>query len=420
MSRSSKSLTTSTSVDYGAWSRDDLIKRIRKLEGRESHKGDLRTSNTTTKRKLFDPSKFNTRFIALKFAYMGWNFNGLSFQYEPTPLPTVEEVILKALEKAKLVTGSDPTLCNLSRCGRTDKGVSALSQVISLNVRSNLSDLEQANRLNDDRELPYIAILNALLPPDIRITGVCLRPPQGFDARFSCLYRHYKYIFVGEGLDINAMAQAAGYFEGEHDFRNFCKIDGSKQITNYRRVIHSSKILPLKDGLFAFDLQGSAFLWHQVRCMVAILFLVGQKHEKPCIVHDLMDIEKYPSRPLYDMAHDIPLVLYDCVFPEMEWLSQASHFGTQQERKAEKEFKKFKGFVQSYQVKSQLVAMMGEAFITRDGPESQEFTNLGDGVGRAFKTYTPINQRPLGESAEQHNAKFLEKKKRKILNSTVT
>ena len=32
------------------------------------------------------------RFVAFKFAYLGWNYNGLALQLEPTPLPTVEEV----------------------------------------------------------------------------------------------------------------------------------------------------------------------------------------------------------------------------------------------------------------------------------------------------------------------------------------
>lgn len=33
--------------------------------------------------------------------------------------------------------------------------------------------------------------------------------------------------------------------------------------------------------LWKIILKGSAFLWHQVRCMVAILFMVGQGIESP-------------------------------------------------------------------------------------------------------------------------------------------
>lgn len=36
-----------------------------------------------------------------------------------------------------------------------------------------------------------------------------------------------------------------------------------------------------ENQLWAIKIKGSAFLWHQVRCMVAVLFLIGQGHESP-------------------------------------------------------------------------------------------------------------------------------------------
>jgi tRNA pseudouridine38/39 synthase len=66
---------------------------------------------------------------------------------------------------------------------------------------------------------------------------------------------------------------------------------------------------------YAFVLHGSAFLWHQVRSIVAILFLVGQRLESPDIVPQLLDIAANPTRPKYEMASDAPLVLWDCIFP---------------------------------------------------------------------------------------------------------
>jgi len=311
--------------------------------------------------------------------------------------------------------------CEYSKCGRTDKGVSAFGQVIGLRVRSNrplpkrrehhleegadettgfhntlprdggleiaspplkrefneqigytqselsVNDENYEESLNFDPiadELPYAALLNRLLPPDIRILAWCPSPPLGFSARFSCKERQYKYFFtqpafapppedpsipntnrntsLKEGwLDITAMRDAASYFVGLHDFRNFCKIDGSKQIENFERHMFFADILEVEDTtealgfvnqkeflpagveakeagfpkVYSFTLHGSAFLWHQVRCMVAILFLVGQGLEKPTIVKELLDIEKNPSRPAYEMASDTPLVLWNCVFP---------------------------------------------------------------------------------------------------------
>lgn len=75
--------------------------------------------------------------------------------------------------------------------------------------------------------------------------------------------------------------------------------------------------------------------------MMAVLFLIGQKLEKPQIIDELMDIDKYPNRPIYEMANDVPLVLYDCVFPEMEWLTPMDF---NNRNKLFRSFAGFKGF----------------------------------------------------------------------------
>lgn len=107
-----------------------------------------RKPKTTRANREFDPSKYSTRLIALKFAYLGQRYNGL--EYHPnndTPLPTVEEKLWQVLNKARLVFPTpNPTLgsdqpnwegCEYSKCGRTDRGVSAFGQVIGIRVRSN-------------------------------------------------------------------------------------------------------------------------------------------------------------------------------------------------------------------------------------------------------------------------------------------
>ena len=56
----------------------------------------------------------------------------------------------------------------------------------------------------------------------------CLCPPP----RFSAQYRQYKYFIFQRhsiaggtaSLDIERMREAARHFVGEHDFRNFCKV----------------------------------------------------------------------------------------------------------------------------------------------------------------------------------------------------
>lgn len=80
------------------------------------------------------------------------------------------------------------------------------------------------------------------------------------------------------------------------------------------------------DELWAITIKGSAFLWHQVRCMVAVLFLIGQGLETPCIVDSLLDITKTPRKPQYKMASEIPLILRSCLFDEVNFMcsSEAS------------------------------------------------------------------------------------------------
>jgi tRNA pseudouridine38/39 synthase len=403
------------------------------------------------KKKEFDPGKYSTRLIALKFAYLGQRYNGFEHHRgNKTPLPTIEEELWKAMVKTRLISPTTPAPseegdakvnkgrqtngefsrqgkgevkkwdeegvevnwegCEYSKCGRTDRGVSAFGQVIGVRVRSNRPrGISRATRFDDaveafpdedaeadlvaeeeeepdygeeeessddlKDELPYIQLLNRVLPPDIRIYAWCPDLPPNFSARFSCKERRYKYFFTNpcfapvpgdsalytpigssstsssnptstsqqgenkmrEGwLDISAMQEGCKSLIGLHDFRNMCKIDASKQLTNFkRRIFHASidTVSPLsipsflshpalqspnpqdQPQLYSFTLHGSAFLWHQVRSIIALLFLIGQRLETPSLIPSLLDISTNPTRPKYEMASDAPLVLWDCIFP---------------------------------------------------------------------------------------------------------
>lgn len=93
-------------------------------------------SGVSRKQKSFDFTRYHKRHIAIKMAYLGWDFHGFASQ-ESTE-NTIESHFFAALSKACLIENRAD--CNYSRCGRTDKGVSAFSQVVSLDVRSNLTE----------------------------------------------------------------------------------------------------------------------------------------------------------------------------------------------------------------------------------------------------------------------------------------
>ena len=115
---------------------------------------------------------------------------------------------------------------------------------------------------------------------------------------------------------------------GEHDFPNFYKMDLAN-LTHFMRRITSFSVETAPSGgsdtqMPPFDMcylriEGTAFLWHQVRCMAAVLFMVGNRLEKPSIVADLLNIEKFPRKPQYPMASDQPLVLAECRFKHLQF-----------------------------------------------------------------------------------------------------
>ncbi|KAL4077589.1 pseudouridine synthase [Scleroderma citrinum] len=325
--------------NYDAWSKQDLIARINDIEQRLKRVSSNRKPiPSPTGGRPFHFEHHPRRKIAVKFCYSGWEYNGLAFQDDPTPLPTVEEVLFRAFAKARLVdphAGLDG--CGWERCGRTDVGVSAAGQVVSLWVRSVYPASPPP-----ERELHYVSILNRILPPTIRVLAWSPVSPT-FSARFNCRQRHYKYFFTSHGLDIPLMQQAADYLVGEHDFRNLSKLDPAKQITDFRRRILSAQINVVtpslddrasdNDQLYVLDLVGNAFLYHQVRHIMAILFMVGTGLEPPSIIPTLTNVDGSESartglnlpivdrKPEYQMADALPLMLWDCAFnnADVKW-----------------------------------------------------------------------------------------------------
>lgn len=391
------------SSTYDSWTREKLIARLSQIDHIRSTPKQ-RPPSPKLRHKTFHFATHSKRKIALKFCYSGWEYGGLAFQNMKTALPTVEGVLFEALVKARLIDPEEGFEgCGWEKCGRTDRGVSAAGQVISLWIRSALESgpgdenagLEDAKDIapnpnrgassslkaeetsysipglefgfeEDDLDAPqsnssisipppshkaktehdYLSILNRLLPPTIRI--LAWSPVStNFSARFSCTYRHYKYFFSsdtipGPGLDIERMRAAASRLVGEHDFRNMCKLDPGKQITMFRRNVMHAAIDPISisddgQGMYVFNLIGSAFLYHQVRHIMAILFMVGSGLEEPSVVSALMNVEPgletgadttgvapldvIDRKPEYQMADALPLVLWDCGYPDsdLDW-----------------------------------------------------------------------------------------------------
>ncbi|KER21991.1 hypothetical protein T265_09821 [Opisthorchis viverrini] len=327
-------------------SHEDLLDRAVRLQRQnfdlENKLTKLTENESPGQKKLrsFDHQKYKKRRVAFQFAYLGWNYSGLAIQSSEV---TVMQRLMDAFEKARLI--EDRISCDFTVCGRTDKGVSALGQVVSLVVRSALvSGLgiidDSGAAINErpsipDVELDYVFLLNKLLPQDIRILAWS---PVGadFSARFTCCQRSYTYFIPYSGLDITMMAEAAKRLEGTHDFRNFCSINLEHELPVFVRRI-DSVLVRLEDTSALCDpttmceisITGSGFLYHQVRCIVALLVTIGRGYESPSLIDDLLDIEKTPAKPQYQMAADYPLILMTAEYPpgSLSWeTSEAARF----------------------------------------------------------------------------------------------
>jgi len=354
-------------------------------------------------RREFDWSKATFGHFVIKIAYVGTKYFGLAWQ-DPSACPncpTVESKLFEALIKTCLIR--DRTSCSYSRCGRTDKGVHAAGNYIALQLR----EKPRKEGASGDDDYDYAAMLNGVLSSDIRMLACCRAPP-GFDARFSCKYRAYQYYFPLCGENLDRMREAAQSFVGAHDFRNFCKMD-IEAVTNYRREVLSVSVREKPGGVGEFSVTGLAFLWHQVRNMVAVLLLVGAGHEEPGIVRELLDIEKHPRKPIFEPADESGLVLRDCGFLDIPFAPgvPAPLAG---ETSAQSDFSASASAAETLQqmwAQSRRVAAVQEclAAASGGGAFASEF--------RPREKHTPLLRRGVGPSFEEKVKAFEVKKRRK-------
>ncbi len=215
----------------------------------------------------------------LDLAYDGSGFRGYAAQ---TGQRTVQAELDSAL--AKLLGQSIDTVV----AGRTDAGVHARGQVVSFQTEAEI-DVDRLRRS-----------LNGLVGPEVSIHRVS-RAPDDFHARFSALWRSYRYLMdprpapdpllrhmvwhVGRELDQEAMRVIATALVGERDFSSFCRtVEGR---SNVRRVEETR--LELIDGMFEFRIRANAFCHQMVRSIVGYMYDVGRGFSPPDRVEEVIE-----------------------------------------------------------------------------------------------------------------------------------
>ncbi|HEY2507648.1 MAG TPA: tRNA pseudouridine(38-40) synthase TruA [Streptosporangiaceae bacterium] len=216
--------------------------------------------------------------LRLNLRYDGAAFHGWAAQ---PGLPTVEQTVAEALWRVLRL----PEPPALTVAGRTDAGVHARGQVVHADVpaESWTSAADTAARR-----------LARLLPAAVRIAAIA-PAPDGFDARFSALWRRYSYrvcddpaladplrrhdtLWHDRPLDLDRMNQAARACLGEHDFASFCRRrEGATTIRELLRLDWAKA----ERGVSVATVMADAFCHNMVRALAGALLSVGDGSRPP-------------------------------------------------------------------------------------------------------------------------------------------
>jgi len=207
------------------------------------------------------------RNIKLTIAYDGSGYHG--WQIQPG-VETIEGFITGAVEK---LCGERVKVVGSSR---TDAGVSALGQVANIRIETAVPTENFARALTQ------------FLPDEIAVVkaeDVC----DDFDAIRSTKTKRYRYAIntsevvpvlqirhcwhYPNGLDVEAMREAAGFLVGKKDFKSFASAADTRQ-SSVRRVL-LAEVIEQGDWIY-FDIEADGFLYNMVRNIVGTLVEVGR------------------------------------------------------------------------------------------------------------------------------------------------
>jgi len=217
--------------------------------------------------------------VALKIAYDGTAFHG---QARQPGLPTVEGEVIRALTRARAIR--DPRASRFQSASRTDRGVSALGNVVAFDTA--LAPAAAARAFNAKAREVWAWAAAAV--------------PEGFSAR-RARGRWYRYA-LPPGHDPEPLDAALRGFVGEHDFRNFTR-------DRTRTVARIDAASASRDGVrVVLDFRAPSFRWNLVRRLVAAALLVEAGRAGP---EDLQRALRESPRVDFGLAPPEPLTLMD-------------------------------------------------------------------------------------------------------------
>jgi tRNA pseudouridine38-40 synthase len=212
--------------------------------------------------------------LKLTVEYDGSGFRGWAAQPE---LRTVEGQVRAAL--CSVFGAYD----NLAVAGRTDAGVHALGNVVSVDVEGG----PPAERAAE--------ALNAALPDDVAVVAAEAAATD-FHARHSARSRSYRYRiwrrrapspfeqqrswWYPRPLDEERLADAAALLLGEHDFRAFTPTETQHEV--FRRNVFRAQWHRRGDAL-ELEITADSFLRHMVRTLVGTMIELAPEAIAPLL-----------------------------------------------------------------------------------------------------------------------------------------
>lgn len=244
------------------------------------------------------------RKVAVLIAYNGKGYHGI--QRNP-PFPSIEEEILKALLEVKAITQEQydkPSLVSFQRAARTDKHVSAASNILSLKMVTNVEN--------------FLDNVNGILPNQIRMLGF-KRTTKGFDCKTQCTGRTYMYVLPTYALAPVEMTVTDNYrvtdevltrvneilqlYVGTHNFHNFTSGIKPTERRAYRYIIKFECGKPfVREGLefVTCKVRGQSFMLHHIRKMIGLMIAIVKGYCKEDAIElswgsEKVDVPKAPG-----------------------------------------------------------------------------------------------------------------------------
>lgn len=255
-----------------------------------------------------DEKKYPKKKVVLLMAYSGKGYYGMQRNPGTSQFRTIEDELVTALVKSGCIPenhGDDMKKMSFQRCARTDKGVSAAGQVVSLKLW-----------LIED----IIEKINEHLPPQIRVLGL-KRVTQGFNSKNNCDARTYSYMiptvafspkdydtvhiadFRLEPETLQRVNRLFTLYKGTHNFHNFTSQKAPSDPSARRYITEMSCGEPFirSNSQFAvITVRGQSFMLHQIRKMIGLVIAVIKGYAKEDVIErswgqDKVDVPKAPG-----------------------------------------------------------------------------------------------------------------------------